>query len=215
MRQNPYKQLMNLVVNHIHQHINGDLSLHTLAKIASFSPFHFHRMFKAMMGETVNDYVKRIRVQKAATKLLYSNLPVTEIAFDCGFSSVSTLSRAFKQHYGVSPSAYRRKPQHSKICKAESKNGNNSSKDTVYDDTKTAVETIRKRSLMSMKVEVKTFRTSREASMRSSESRWKIPAAIPFRKPSRKWGKRLITSMENGCQTAHSNWMTNRVWKSM
>lgn len=168
-RPNQYRQLINQVLNHIHQHLDGDLSLQALAQLASFSPFHFHRMFKAMMGETVNDYVKRIRVQKAAAKLIFSHLPVTEIALDCGFASVSTLSRAFKQHYGVSPSAYRQLYQERKNGKLESKNGNASPAAADYDDSVTAVNMAEKRSWSKMKVEVKTFPDYRVAYIRHLE----------------------------------------------
>ena len=78
-----------------------------LAKIACYSPFHFHRVFQAIVGETVHGYVKRLRMQTAAGKLRYTEQPVTAIALDASFETPSAFTKAFKQFMGSSPRDYR------------------------------------------------------------------------------------------------------------
>jgi len=103
-----YVARINRVIDHIDAHLGADLTLDALADVACFSRFHFHRIFSAMVGETVTDYLKRIRLQNAASRLV--NNPrdsVTDIAMACGFSSPSVFARAFKERFGVSASAWR------------------------------------------------------------------------------------------------------------
>lgn len=118
---NRYLNRLNMVLTYIHQNLQQDLSLLRLSSVAAFSPFHFHRIFKSYLGENVNDYVNRIRLERSARLLSVNRrTPVTDIALDCGFSSSSVFSRAFKQYYGVSPSDFRknRNPYHiSNNCK--------------------------------------------------------------------------------------------------
>lgn len=106
---NHYEQRINLVLNYISANLTGDLSLTTLAGVASFSPFHFHRIFKTLTGETINDSVARLRLARAATLLQASpRMTVLDAALDCGFESASGFSRAFKRQFGVSPRAWDR-----------------------------------------------------------------------------------------------------------
>lgn len=95
------------VLIYIEENIDEDLTLETLAKIACYSPFHFHRIFQAIVGETVHGYVKRLRMQTAAGKLRYTEKPVTAIALDASFETPSAFTRAFKQFMGSSPRNYR------------------------------------------------------------------------------------------------------------
>lgn len=95
------------VLVYIEENIDEDLTLDKLAKIACYSPFHFHRIFQAIVGETIHGYVKRLRMQRAAGKLLYTQQPVTEIAMDASFDTPSAFTRAFKQFMGSTPKNYR------------------------------------------------------------------------------------------------------------
>ena len=98
---------VNLAIDHIVKHLDGPLRLEDVARAAHFSPFHFHRVFQALMGEKLNPFVKRQRLERAL--YLMSHKPgraLTEIALECGFSSSSDFSRAFKQHYGMPPSLF-------------------------------------------------------------------------------------------------------------
>ncbi len=95
------------VLIYIEENIDEDLTLEKLAKIACYSPFHFHRIFQAIVGETIHGYVKRLSIQIAAGKLRYTEQPVTAIALDAGFETPSAFTRAFKQFMGSSPRNYR------------------------------------------------------------------------------------------------------------
>jgi AraC family transcriptional regulator len=101
-QENLYIQRINAVIGHVRENLHEDLSLETLARVAGFSPFHFHRLFKSITEETVNELVVRLRLERAATLLRSTpRLSVTEAAFTCGFKSVSVFSRAFKRQYGL------------------------------------------------------------------------------------------------------------------
>jgi AraC family transcriptional regulator len=103
-----YMARINRVTNYVDSHIDGALNLSTLAEVAHFSPFHFHRIFTVMTGETPNDYVLRLRLEKAA-RLLQNDkkISIAEIAADCGFGSVSLFSRSFRAHFGCTATEYR------------------------------------------------------------------------------------------------------------
>lgn len=103
-----YISRINRVIDHIENNIDEDLSLEHLAKVAIFSPFHFHRIFRAMVGETLNQFIQRIRIEKAAAQLIANpKKSITEIAFDCGFSGSASFARAFKEIFHMSASEWR------------------------------------------------------------------------------------------------------------
>jgi AraC family transcriptional regulator len=119
-----YTSRVNRVIDYIEANISKDLSLGELAEVAHFSTFHFHRIFRAMVDETLNDFIKRIRVEKAATKLVLNpKKSVTEIAFECGFSGSSAFARSFRETYGMCASSWRSRGhlQYSKNSKTDSK----------------------------------------------------------------------------------------------
>jgi AraC family transcriptional regulator len=146
MKNNSYLYQVNRVIDYINRNLDADLSLQVLAEIASFSPFHFHRIFKAIVGEKVHDFVSRLRVERAAVLLRHQpNLFITEIALQCGFSSTSTFSRAFKNYFGVNPSLYREDQNNSKNCKVVSKNSDESISLFPYDEVNKANDLIKTR----------------------------------------------------------------------
>jgi AraC family transcriptional regulator len=103
-----YERRIHRVLEHIDQHLDERLDLATLAAIAHFSPFHFHRLFAAWTGETLGDYLRRRRVEVAALRLLRRpSLGVLQVALAVGFGSGEAFARAFKAHFGVAPSAWR------------------------------------------------------------------------------------------------------------
>ena len=79
-----YQQRMLSVLLYIQAHLDEALDLKTLAAVAHFSPFHFHRIFRGMIGETVQAHVRRLRMERAAYRLKYSDQAVTRIAFEAG-----------------------------------------------------------------------------------------------------------------------------------
>lgn len=102
VHENIYLQRINAVIDHVRGHLNDDLSLDTLARVAGFSPFHFHRVFKSITEETINDMVVRLRLERAAALFRAApSLSITDAAFECGFKSVAVFSRAFKKQYGL------------------------------------------------------------------------------------------------------------------
>ena len=119
-----YISRINRVLDYIEDHLDQDLSLELLAGVANFSRFHFHRLFRALVGETLNSFIQRNRIEKAASQLLDNpKKSITEIAFDCGFSGSASFARSFKETYQMSASDWRAGGhlRHSKICKTKSK----------------------------------------------------------------------------------------------
>jgi AraC family transcriptional regulator len=105
---NEYKIRVNQVINFILQNLSEDLSLEKLSKIADYSPFHFQKIFKSVVGESPRQYVSRVRLETAAHALvIHREKSVTEIAFNHGFSSSATFARSFKNHFGVSSEKFR------------------------------------------------------------------------------------------------------------
>ena len=104
-----YERRINRVLDHIRAHRSEDLSLEQLATVASFSPFHFHRVFKSIVGENVREHIQRTRLEYAATMLVTRpHLDILEVALDSGFGSASAFARAFKERFGMSASDWRR-----------------------------------------------------------------------------------------------------------
>ena len=85
------------VLTFIEENSNEDLTLEELARVACYSPFHFCRIFQAVVGETVHKYVKRLRVEKAAGKLLHTEQTITDIAFESNYETLPAFSKAFKR----------------------------------------------------------------------------------------------------------------------
>jgi AraC family transcriptional regulator len=92
---------------HIQAHLDGDLSLDELARRAGLSRFHFHRLFRTAVGETTKSYAHRLRLERAAYRLLLHRDSILDIAIDCGFASHETFTRAFRRRFGTSPRSYR------------------------------------------------------------------------------------------------------------
>jgi AraC family transcriptional regulator len=83
------------------------MTLQELAKLACFSPFHFHRIFTAFTGESLGDLIRRFRLERSAMLLLYLDSPITEIALGAGYETPAAYTRAFHTHFGATPTAYR------------------------------------------------------------------------------------------------------------
>lgn len=96
------------VLDHIEHHLSEDLSLEALAEHAAISPFHFHRLFLAWTGETLNRFVRRRRLESAAGRLRHCPAEkITVISLNCGFASPEAFARAFREHFGMTPSQWR------------------------------------------------------------------------------------------------------------
>ena len=104
---NDYVQRINKVVAYINNHLDETLDLKTLANEVALSDFHFHRIFKALKGEAIGGYITRLRLEATARLLRYTALTIEEIAFNIGYETPASLSKAFKKQYGISPTEYR------------------------------------------------------------------------------------------------------------
>lgn len=103
-----YESRMHRVLEYVDQHLDESLDLNTLAEVAYFSSFHFHRLFTAWMGETLGDYLRRRRVEVAAMRLVAQpRTRILNIALSVGFGSAEAFTRAFKSRFGCSPTAWR------------------------------------------------------------------------------------------------------------
>lgn len=102
-----YQERINKALEYIEVNGGQKLNLENLAGVSCFSPYHFHRIFHAIMGETLHGYIKRQRLAKACHLLLYDQaLSITEIGIKCGFSSHSDFCRCFRESIGLSPGQY-------------------------------------------------------------------------------------------------------------
>ena len=102
-----YHKRLVPVIRYLEQHFNEPLNLPEVAALAHLSSYHFHRIFKAVQGETLADFIRRLRLETAADVLFKSKQPVLNIALEFGFSSSQSLAKAFNQHFGVTPTAFR------------------------------------------------------------------------------------------------------------
>lgn len=115
-----YRKRVCRAMDYISRNLDRDLSLQEIARAAPFSKFHFHRIFKAAVGETVAQFTRRLRLERAANRLVASSRDnITKIAVDCGFSSSQNFAKAFRQHFGVTPTAYRNSKKGNKAGKRE------------------------------------------------------------------------------------------------
>ena len=102
-----YVERVNRAIDFILQNLDQSLKLEVVARAACFSPFHFHRIFRLLVGESLNDFVKRVRLERALTQMSRKRrASLTDIAFACGFGSSTDFSRCFKERYGVPPSRF-------------------------------------------------------------------------------------------------------------
>ena len=150
-----YSKRINAVFHYIDANLDSELSLEIVSEIACYSPFHFHRVFKMITNETLNNYINRRRIEKAAALLLHKKgITISDLATPFGFSSISAFTRAFKQYYGQSPTSFRKaNPQKfSKIRQLDSKNGQTKNS---YDEYICNIINLKKWTIMHANVEIK------------------------------------------------------------
>ncbi len=102
-----YEARLLRVLAYVYDNLDGDLSLDTLAEIACLSRFHWHRVYRAMTGETLADAIRRIRLIRAANALVLDDAPLSEVAGRHGYPNISSFTRAFRAAHGVSPGEFR------------------------------------------------------------------------------------------------------------
>ena len=102
-----YARAIQAAIEHIATHLDDALELEALARIACLSPFHFHRVFRGMVSETPLELARRLRLERAASRLKDTQQAITEIAFDAGYETHEAFTRAFRSAYSTSPSGFR------------------------------------------------------------------------------------------------------------
>jgi len=110
---------MGRVLVHIQSHLDEPLPLDQLANVASFSPWHFHRIFRGMVGESVKEHVRRLRLERAAQRLKTTDRPVLEIALEAGYETHESFTRAFAAMFESSPSDFRVGAQARRVAPVE------------------------------------------------------------------------------------------------
>ncbi len=105
--RNGYSERMQRVVDYVAGHLDQELDLQTLAGVAWLSPYHFHRIYRGLLGETVNETVRRLRLQRAAIDLLDRELSIERTARRASYESQAAFTRAFRAEYGEPPARYR------------------------------------------------------------------------------------------------------------
>jgi AraC family transcriptional regulator len=102
-----YFQSVYRAVKHIEENSDKNLTLDDLAKVAGFSKYHFHRIFKFIVGESVGDYIRRVRLQKTTIKFKTDH-SITSIAMESGYETSAAFAKVFKDHFGKTPSEFSR-----------------------------------------------------------------------------------------------------------
>jgi AraC family transcriptional regulator len=102
-----YDERINNVQKYVREHTDEALNREVLAAVAGFSVPHFHRIFTAHVGENIASYVRRVRLERAGRKLRMGAVDITEVALAAGYDTHAAFSKAFKQHFGLSPSEFR------------------------------------------------------------------------------------------------------------
>ncbi len=106
-----YQTRLNEILDHIESHLDNELSVYHLSRIAKFSKYHFHRQFFAQFELNVSAFIKHLRINRATYQLVYRmEMKVIDIALQCGYESPEAFSRAFKQAVGQTPTGFRKIP---------------------------------------------------------------------------------------------------------
>jgi len=106
-RENYEDRILHVQI-YIQDRLDEDLSLEELAEVACFSPFHFHRIFRGMVGESVKEYIRRLKLERAAQQLRHSNRSIQDISMDAGYENQGSFTRIFSNIFGIPPLEYRK-----------------------------------------------------------------------------------------------------------
>lgn len=105
-KSNSYSLIIEKTLNYIDEHLTEELTLENMAELNALSPIYFHNIFKTATGKTLRTYVEEQRIKKATNLLLTTNYTLTQIAYECGFSSQSYFSYVFKRKMKCTPREY-------------------------------------------------------------------------------------------------------------
>jgi AraC family transcriptional regulator len=102
-----HQKRINMVIDYISNHLDDKLDIIKLSNISAISPYHFHRIMSAYLGEPIGSYIIRCRIEASSTLLKYSSHQIDEIAYKIGYDSPTSYTKAFKKHFGISPTEFR------------------------------------------------------------------------------------------------------------
>ena len=102
-----YIRRVNIVRNYVYSNVDKDICLAELATLSAFSPYHFHRIMKAFLGEPIGAFIIRTKMEAAAKQLRFTENTISDIAYSVGYDTPSSLTKAFVKLYGISPSEFR------------------------------------------------------------------------------------------------------------
>jgi AraC family transcriptional regulator len=108
----PYENRLRRVSAYVHDHLDEELDMERLAEIACMSSYHWHRIYRAIYGETLAATVKRLRLHRAAGDIVRTDHSVGEIAKRSGYPNLQSFNRIFKSVYGMPPARYRKEGSH-------------------------------------------------------------------------------------------------------
>lgn len=112
MNYDNYIRLINKTEDYIEDNLDRQVTLKDAASNVNFSEYHFHRLFSKYSKETLNQFILRIKMERSAIYLVInSKIRITEIAFKYGYNSSSSYNKAFKKHFGMSPTAFRKEQE--------------------------------------------------------------------------------------------------------
>ena len=106
----PHEQRFIRALRYLQNHYTDAIDLRHIADAANYSPWHWHRVYRDLMGETLHTTVKWMRLHRAAWLIAYTDKPVADIARECGYSNAQSFARSFRDEYGLSPQQYRARP---------------------------------------------------------------------------------------------------------
>lgn len=105
--RNEYKRRLRKLHLYIESRLDEQLTLKELSEVACFSEFHFHRIFTAFTGESLHSHIRRLRLERAAGMLVSSESDITDLAFQAGYQTPASFTRAFKKEFGKTPTEFR------------------------------------------------------------------------------------------------------------
>ncbi len=191
-----YKARIDRVIQYIESNLNKTLSLTEVAEVSCFSIYHFHRIFTAIMDETLNDYIGRRRLEKAICLLIFQpEKPITHVALESGFSSSANFAKAVKLYFGFSPSEIRNPQkikQNSKIGKISSKYGKAFNPSDLY-PTRITNGVINPTRVDDMNIEIREIAHQRVCTL-ASEGGYATEAVYAA------WDKLIAWASNNGIQ---------------
>lgn len=107
-----YHERINNILQFIDTHLGDQLNLESLAGLSFYSVFHFHRVMKAYLGESLGNYIQRTRLNASVQLLRYSNAPISDVAYKIGYETPAAFNKVFKKRFGISPGYLRSNPDY-------------------------------------------------------------------------------------------------------